>query len=93
MGNVLWSKVAKETKSVFETLDSDLTETRARLREQLVQSRVGVLCHGFVIDGDLAVDLGNYFAEDLNGIRSRSVTTLSPFLQLLILTNIVLAGN
>jgi hypothetical protein len=83
MGNVLWSKVAKETKAVLETFgsdgDGDLRETRARLRDQLVQSEVGLLCHGFVIDGDLAVDLGNYFSEDIKGIRSRSVSTLSPF--------------
>jgi len=73
MGNILWSKNPKQTLSALETLGDDLSGTRERLRSQLTQSQVGDRCHGFVIDGNLAVELKSYFSEDRKATRSRSV--------------------
>jgi hypothetical protein len=73
MGNILWSKDAKQTKSALEEFGGELSGTQERLRSQLAQSGVRDRCHGFVIDGDLAVELKSYFSEDRKGTRSRSV--------------------
>jgi hypothetical protein len=73
MGNILWSRNPKQTKSALETVGGELSDTRERLRSQLAQSEVGDRCHGFVIDGDLAVELKSYFSENRMGTRSRSV--------------------
>jgi hypothetical protein len=74
MGNILWSKDAKCTRSAHGTLDGDLTtESQKRLHSQFVQSEIGDHCHGFVIDGDLAIELEPYFTEDRTNTQSRSV--------------------
>jgi len=75
MGNILWSKDAKRTRSAHETLDGDLTtESQKRLHSQFVQSEIRDHCHGFVIDGDLAIELEPYFTEDRTNTQSRSGT-------------------
>jgi hypothetical protein len=68
MGNILWSKDAKLAKPALKTFAGDLTETREHLLSQLAQSGVKDLCHGFVIDGDLAVELKTYFSKDRKGV-------------------------
>jgi hypothetical protein len=76
MGNVLWSKDAKQTRPALETFGDEHGEvagTQESLRSQLAQSEVENRCHGFVIDGDLAVELKLYFSEDRKANRSRSV--------------------
>ena len=92
MGNILWSKDAKLAKPALETFAGDLTETQERLLSQLAQSGVKDLCHGFVIDGDLAVELKTYFSKDRKGVRSRSVTVYFLVTEVPH-TNITLAGH
>jgi hypothetical protein len=93
MGNILRSKNAKLAKSALETFAGDPTETQERLFSQLAQSEVKDLCHGFVIDGDLAVELKTYFSKDRKGVRSRSVTAHFLVTEVPSHTNITLAGH
>jgi hypothetical protein len=93
MGNILRSKDAKLAKSALETFAGDPTETQERLLSQLAQSEIRDLCHGFVIDGDLAVELKTYFSKDRKGVRSRSVTAHFLVTEVLPHTNITLVGH
>lgn len=75
MGNVLWSKDAKQTTHVLETFpsESEAPNHQIELRSQVEQSGITDHCRGFVIDGDLAVQLKTYFSKDRTNNRSRSV--------------------
>ena len=72
IGNVLWLKEPRTTTSVFETFqdESAPAESQIALEAQLKQSRIKDRCRGFVIDGDMSIELKSYFSEVREGSRS-----------------------
>jgi hypothetical protein len=72
IGNVLWLDQPRTTQSVFETFEGDSApaDFEVDLKAQLQQSHVKDRCQGFVIDGDMAIELESYFLEDREGSRS-----------------------
>ena len=67
---------------MFDTfLDDDplVDDYEMRLKRQLQQSGVYDHCHGFVIDGDMGIELKSYFTEAHEGSRS---VRCQPFLHL-----------
>jgi hypothetical protein len=78
IGNVLWLDKPRITRSVFETFGSNSAPAgyEISLEAQLEQSRIKDSCQGFVIDGDMAIELESYFLKDHEESRSVRVSLL-----------------
>ena len=77
IGNVLLHEEGKEVKSVFANLalngfdaDSRPEDSSAKLAALLKQAGIDNQCHGFLIDGDMCINLNEYFSTNREGSRS-----------------------
>lgn len=67
IGNVLFLEEPKKTKPLLDNLERASPD----LRDLIQKLGINDQCHGFIIDGDLAIELKTYFADQQrNGSRS-----------------------
>ncbi|KAF9068184.1 hypothetical protein BDP27DRAFT_1422217 [Rhodocollybia butyracea] len=74
IGNVLMVDEAIQSKP-FET--SNPNEVQTEILKICGELKIDTQCHGFVIDGDMAVDWRNYFSKDDIGVKAGTAEFMS----------------